>query len=134
MEPPRGDCVEAQVAPNVRHSERPSGLEHGCTPNRVHPRRKKSVVQDEQHVKTRSTNRESIEEVMTVAIQPQSVHAMEESYSFHESDDSIESRVEDEFPQPPADEFSQEVTEILIVLVNDGISVGAYTLDLVLPP
>ena len=44
VEPVRSDSVEAQVAPNVRHLERPSRLEHGCTPNRVHPRRNKSVV------------------------------------------------------------------------------------------
>ena len=74
-------------------------------PNRVQSRRKKSVVQSEQHVKAtptnrksiakqlRSTNRESIEAGMTVAVQPQSVHAVEESFRVPESDDSLDSCV-----------------------------------------
>uniref|UniRef100_A0AAV1U7V3 Uncharacterized protein n=1 Tax=Peronospora matthiolae TaxID=2874970 RepID=A0AAV1U7V3_9STRA len=37
-------------------------------------------------------------------------------------------------PRPPADVFSQEIIETVNVLVNDGSSVGAYTLDLVTPP
>uniref|UniRef100_A0AAV1UW30 Uncharacterized protein n=1 Tax=Peronospora matthiolae TaxID=2874970 RepID=A0AAV1UW30_9STRA len=37
-------------------------------------------------------------------------------------------------PQPPADVFTQAITESINVLVNDGSSVGAYTLDLVTPP
>uniref|UniRef100_A0AAV1T2G8 CCHC-type domain-containing protein n=1 Tax=Peronospora matthiolae TaxID=2874970 RepID=A0AAV1T2G8_9STRA len=141
-----GTCVETQAAPKVHHSKRSSGLEHGCTPRRVHPRREISVVQDEQHVKARSTiresiveqarstERESIEEDVTVVVHPQSVHVMEESSSVPESDNSRESYVEGVDPQPPADVFSQEITETVNVLVNDGSSVGAYTLDLVTPP
>uniref|UniRef100_A0AAV1UGU8 Reverse transcriptase domain-containing protein n=1 Tax=Peronospora matthiolae TaxID=2874970 RepID=A0AAV1UGU8_9STRA len=59
---------------------------------------------------------------------------MEESSSVPESDKSQESYVEGVDPQPPGDAFSQESTETLNVLVNDGSSVGAYTLDLVTPP
>uniref|UniRef100_A0AAV1URX8 Reverse transcriptase n=1 Tax=Peronospora matthiolae TaxID=2874970 RepID=A0AAV1URX8_9STRA len=59
---------------------------------------------------------------------------MEESSSVPESDNSRESYVEGVDPQPPADVFSQEITETVNVLVNDGSSVGAYTLDLVTPP
>ena len=55
VEPALGDCVETQAAPKVHHSKRSSGLEHGCTPSRLHPRREISVVRDEQHVKARST-------------------------------------------------------------------------------
>uniref|UniRef100_A0AAV1TUV1 Uncharacterized protein n=1 Tax=Peronospora matthiolae TaxID=2874970 RepID=A0AAV1TUV1_9STRA len=146
VEPASGTCVETQAAPKVHHSKRSSGLEHGCTPRRVHPRREISVVQDEQHVEARSTNRESIveqarsteresiEEDVTVVVHPQSVHVMEESSSVPESDNSRESYVEGVDPQPPADVFSQEITETVNVLVNDGSSVGAYTLDLVTPP
>ena len=37
-------------------------------------------------------------------------------------------------PQQPVEKGSQEETETLNVLVNDGSSVGAYTLDLIAPP
>uniref|UniRef100_A0AAV1V278 Uncharacterized protein n=1 Tax=Peronospora matthiolae TaxID=2874970 RepID=A0AAV1V278_9STRA len=46
---------------------------------------------------------------------------------------SRESYVEGVDPKP-ADVFSQEITESVNVLVDDGSSVGAYTLDLVTPP
>ena len=36
--------------------------------------------------------------------------------------------------QNPMEKGSQEETETLNVLVNDGSSVGAYTLDLIAPP
>uniref|UniRef100_A0AAV1UK13 Uncharacterized protein n=1 Tax=Peronospora matthiolae TaxID=2874970 RepID=A0AAV1UK13_9STRA len=58
---------------------------------------------------------------------------MEESSSVPESDNSRESYVEGLDPQPPVDVFSEEITETVNVLVNDGSSVGAYTLDLVTP-
>uniref|UniRef100_A0AAV1ULI7 Uncharacterized protein n=1 Tax=Peronospora matthiolae TaxID=2874970 RepID=A0AAV1ULI7_9STRA len=58
---------------------------------------------------------------------------MEESSSVPEIDNSRESYVEGVDPQPPADVFFQEITETMNVLVNDGSSVGAYTLDLVTP-
>uniref|UniRef100_A0AAV1TTT0 Uncharacterized protein n=1 Tax=Peronospora matthiolae TaxID=2874970 RepID=A0AAV1TTT0_9STRA len=59
---------------------------------------------------------------------------MEESSSVPESDNSRERYVEGVDPQPPADVFSQEITETVNVLVSDGSSVNAYTLDLVTPP
>uniref|UniRef100_M4BWN0 RxLR effector candidate protein n=1 Tax=Hyaloperonospora arabidopsidis (strain Emoy2) TaxID=559515 RepID=M4BWN0_HYAAE len=37
-------------------------------------------------------------------------------------------------PQQPVEKGSQEETETLNVLVNEGSSVGAYTLDLIAPP
>ena len=36
--------------------------------------------------------------------------------------------------QMPVEIGSQEETETLNILVNDGLSVGAYTLDLIVPP
>ena len=36
-------------------------------------------------------------------------------------------------PEHPVDMTSQEVYETLNVLINDGSSVGAYTLDLIAP-
>uniref|UniRef100_A0AAV1UFI5 Uncharacterized protein n=1 Tax=Peronospora matthiolae TaxID=2874970 RepID=A0AAV1UFI5_9STRA len=59
---------------------------------------------------------------------------MEENSGVSERNNSRESYVEGVDPQPPADVFSQEITESVNVLVNDGSSVGAYTLDLVTPP
>uniref|UniRef100_A0AAV1TBJ8 Reverse transcriptase n=1 Tax=Peronospora matthiolae TaxID=2874970 RepID=A0AAV1TBJ8_9STRA len=59
---------------------------------------------------------------------------MEESSGVPESKHSRESYVEGMDPQLPADVLSQEITETVNVLVNDGSSVGAYTLDLVAPP
>uniref|UniRef100_A0AAV1U7M7 Uncharacterized protein n=1 Tax=Peronospora matthiolae TaxID=2874970 RepID=A0AAV1U7M7_9STRA len=133
VEPASGTCVETQAAPKVHHSKRSSGPEHGCTPRRVHPRRDISVVQDKEHVEAISTYRKLIEENVTVVVHPQSVHVSEESSSVSESDNSRESYVESVDPQPPADVFSQEITETVNVLVNDGSSVGDYTLDLVTP-
>uniref|UniRef100_A0AAV1VFY4 Uncharacterized protein n=1 Tax=Peronospora matthiolae TaxID=2874970 RepID=A0AAV1VFY4_9STRA len=146
VEPASGTCVETQAAPKVYHSKRLSGLERGCTPRRVYPRRETGVVQDKQHVEARSTIRESIveqarstkrgsiKEDVTVIVPPQSVHVLEESSSVPDSDNSRESYVEGVDPLPPADVFSQQVPETLNVLVNDGSVVGAYTLDLVTPP
>ena len=37
-------------------------------------------------------------------------------------------------PHQPVEKCSQKETETLNVLVNDGSSVGAYTLDLIAPP
>ena len=70
VEPASGDCAETQAAPQVHHSEGPSGLGHGCTPSRLHPRREISVVRDEQHVKAGSTRKESIREGLTVVVHP----------------------------------------------------------------
>uniref|UniRef100_A0AAV1TM56 C2H2-type domain-containing protein n=1 Tax=Peronospora matthiolae TaxID=2874970 RepID=A0AAV1TM56_9STRA len=140
VKPASGTCVEAQAAPKVHHSKRSSGLEHGCTSRRLHPRKEISVVQDEQHAEARSTNRESIvekarsteresiEENVTAV-----VPVTEENSGVPESNNSRESYVEGVDPQPPADVFSQENTESVNVLVNDGSSAGAYTLDLVTP-
>uniref|UniRef100_A0AAV1TRD0 Uncharacterized protein n=1 Tax=Peronospora matthiolae TaxID=2874970 RepID=A0AAV1TRD0_9STRA len=59
---------------------------------------------------------------------------MEEISSFPESDNSRGSYGEGVDPQLPADVFYQEITDTVNVLVDDGSSVGAYTLDLVTPP
>uniref|UniRef100_A0AAV1VIP0 Uncharacterized protein n=1 Tax=Peronospora matthiolae TaxID=2874970 RepID=A0AAV1VIP0_9STRA len=58
---------------------------------------------------------------------------MEEKSSVPKSDNSRKSYVEGVDPQPPADVFSQKITESVNVLVNEGSSVGAYTLDLMTP-
>uniref|UniRef100_A0AAV1VJV6 Uncharacterized protein n=1 Tax=Peronospora matthiolae TaxID=2874970 RepID=A0AAV1VJV6_9STRA len=58
---------------------------------------------------------------------------MEERSGVPESDVYRESYVEGVDPQPPADVFFKGNTETVNVLVNDGSSVGAYTLDLVTP-
>uniref|UniRef100_A0AAV1TUL6 Uncharacterized protein n=1 Tax=Peronospora matthiolae TaxID=2874970 RepID=A0AAV1TUL6_9STRA len=50
------------------------------------------------------------------------------------SDNSRESYVEGVDARPPAHVFYQEITETVNFLVNDGSSVGAYTLDMVTPP
>ena len=42
--------------------------------------------------------------------------------------------VEGMSPQQPVEKGSQEETETLNVLANDGSNVGAYTLDLIAPP
>uniref|UniRef100_A0AAV1U074 Peptidase A2 domain-containing protein n=1 Tax=Peronospora matthiolae TaxID=2874970 RepID=A0AAV1U074_9STRA len=140
VEPASGTCVETQAAPNVHHSKRQSGLEHECTPRRLHPRRETSVVQYGQHVEARSTiresiveqarstERESIEEDVTVI-----VPVSEEISGVPESNNSRENYVEG-VSQPPANVFSQKITETVNVLVNDGSSVGAYALNLVTPP
>uniref|UniRef100_A0AAV1U4H9 Uncharacterized protein n=1 Tax=Peronospora matthiolae TaxID=2874970 RepID=A0AAV1U4H9_9STRA len=93
-----------------------------------------SVVQDEQHVQARSTNRESIEGKVTVVVHPHSAHVSKESSSVPESDNSRDSYVEGVDPHPPADLFSKESTEAVNVLMSDGSNVGACTLDLVTPP
>uniref|UniRef100_A0AAV1U0L0 Uncharacterized protein n=1 Tax=Peronospora matthiolae TaxID=2874970 RepID=A0AAV1U0L0_9STRA len=157
VEPASGTCVETQAAPKVHHSKRQSGLEHECTPRRLHPRRETSVVQYGQHVEARSTiresiveqarstERESIEEDVTVIVPvseessgvPESntviVPVSEESSGVPESNNSLKNYVEG-VSQPPANVFSQRITETVNVLVNDGSSVGAYALDLVTPP
>uniref|UniRef100_A0AAV1VII2 Uncharacterized protein n=1 Tax=Peronospora matthiolae TaxID=2874970 RepID=A0AAV1VII2_9STRA len=141
VEPASGTCLETQAAPKVHHSKRSSGLEHGCTPRRLHLRREISVVQDGQRVEARSTirksiveqarsnERESIGEDVTVIL-----HVLKENAGVPESNNSRESYVKGVDPQPPAYVISQEKTESVNVLVNDGSSVGAYTLDLVTPP
>uniref|UniRef100_A0AAV1T1A2 C2H2-type domain-containing protein n=1 Tax=Peronospora matthiolae TaxID=2874970 RepID=A0AAV1T1A2_9STRA len=141
LEPASGTFVETQAAPKFHHSMRSSGMEHGCTPRRVHPRIDTSVVQDGKHAEARSTIRESIveqarsnereliEEDVTVI-----VPVTEENFGVPESNNFRESYIEDVDPQPPANVFSQEITESVNVLVNDGSSVGANKIDRVTPP
>uniref|UniRef100_A0AAV1V324 Uncharacterized protein n=1 Tax=Peronospora matthiolae TaxID=2874970 RepID=A0AAV1V324_9STRA len=62
------------------------------------------------------------------------VHVEEEISSVPESKNSRESYVDVVDFQPPADVFSQKITESVNVLVNDGSSLGAHTIDLVTPP
>uniref|UniRef100_A0AAV1TGX9 Uncharacterized protein n=1 Tax=Peronospora matthiolae TaxID=2874970 RepID=A0AAV1TGX9_9STRA len=116
VEPASGTCVETQAVPkDEQHDDARSTI-------------RESVVEQ-----VLSTERESTEEDVTVVVHTQSVHVLEESSSVPESDNSQESYVEGVFQEPPADVFSQEITETVNVLVNDGSSVGAYTLDLVTP-
>uniref|UniRef100_A0AAV1UD84 Uncharacterized protein n=1 Tax=Peronospora matthiolae TaxID=2874970 RepID=A0AAV1UD84_9STRA len=68
-----------------------------------------------------------------MVVHPQSVQVLGESSSVPESETSRESYVEGVDSQPPADVFSQIITESVNVFVNDGSSEGAYPLDLVTP-
>uniref|UniRef100_A0AAV1US26 Uncharacterized protein n=1 Tax=Peronospora matthiolae TaxID=2874970 RepID=A0AAV1US26_9STRA len=71
---------------------------------------------------------------MTVVAHYQSGHVLEENSGISESNNSRESYVEGVDPQSPADVFFQEITDSVVILMNDGSSVGAYTLDVVTPP
>ena len=75
----------------------------------------KPVAHTGQHDDPRSAGESIVEDIAVVA-QPQ-----------------VEG-VEGISPQQPVKKGSQEETETLNVLVNDGSSVGAYTLDLIAPP
>ncbi|CAI5745401.1 unnamed protein product [Peronospora destructor] len=130
-----GGCTEVQAAPKVHHSNKSSGPGHGCMPSGQHLRRKKPVAPKGQHGNPRSTGESTVEDrFLTVVAQPQSEDV--EGISPHVLEEGIpqESLAEGSGPQQPVEASSQEETETLNVLVNDGSSVGAYTLDLIVPP
>ena len=116
------DCAEAQVASQVRHSRNSSGQGHGFALSGRNP---VPVAQRGQHDEPRLTG-ESTVEVQAVVAQPQ----LEEVNPEGESPQQPERIVS----QLPAESISQEESETVNVLVNDGSSVGAYTLDLIAPP
>ena len=130
-----GGCTEVQAAPKVHHSNKSSGPGHGCMPSGQHLRKKKPVAIKGQHGNPRSTGESTVEDrYLTVVAQPQSEDV--EGISPHVLEEGIPqgSLVEGSGPQQPVETSSQEETETLNVLVNDGSSVGAYTLDLIVPP
>ena len=130
-----GGCTEVQAAPKVHHSNKSSGPGHGCMPSGQHPSKKKPVAIKGQHGNPRSTGESTVEDrYLTVVAQPQSEDV--EGISPHVLEEGIPqgSLVEGSGLQQPVETSSQEETETLNVLVNDGSSVGAYTLDLIVPP
>ena len=99
------------------------------------PRQKKPVATKGQHGHPRSTVPSTVEDQsQTVVAQPQSENV--EGISPHVLEEEIpqESLATGLGFQQPVGKSSQELTETLNVLVNDGSSVGAYTLDLIVPP
>ena len=101
------------AAPKVHHSNKSSGSGHGCTPSGRHPSKNKPVAHTRQQDDPRSAGESFVEDIAVVA-QPQ----LED--------------VEGISPHVLEETSSQEETETLNVLVNDGSS--AYTLDLIAPP
>ena len=130
MEEAAGGCADAQAAPKVHHSK--VGL---------HPSKNKPVSHTGQHNDPRSAG-ESIVEDLAVVAQPQ-LEDVEEICP-HVLEEEIPRTVisgvtrphqpEGISPQHPVEMGSQEVPETLNVLVKDGSSVDAYTLDLIAPP
>ena len=115
VEEAAGGCADAQAAPKLHHSNKSSGSGYGCTPSGRHPVIKKTLASTRQHNDRRSAGESIVEDIAVVA-QPQ-----------------LEN-VEEIRLQQPIKKGSQEETETLNVLVNDGSSVGTYTLDLIAPP
>ena len=107
-----GGCADAQAAPKVHHLNKSSGPGHGCTPSGRYPSNKKPVAHKRQHDDPRSAGEPIVGDIAVVA-QPQ----LED--------------VEGINPHVFEKKGSQEETETLNVLVNDGSSVGSYTLDLI---
>ena len=104
-------------------------------PSRQHPRKKKPVATKWHHGHPRSTGESTVEDrYLTVVAQPQSEDV--EGISPHVLEERIpqELHAERTGSQQTEETSSQEETETLNVLVNDGSSVGAYTLDLIVPP
>ena len=115
VEEAAGGCADAQAAPKVHHSNKSSGSGHECTPSERYPSNKKPVAHTGQHDEPRPAGESIVEDIAVVA-QPQ----LED--------------VEGISPHVLEKKGSQEETETLNVLVNDGSSVGAYTIDLIAPP
>ena len=104
-------------------------------PSRKHPRKRKSVATKGQHGHPRSTGESTIEDrYLTVVTQPQSEDV--EGIRPHVLEERIpqELHAEKTGSHQPEETSSQEETETLNVLVNDGSNVGAYTLNLIVPP
>ena len=115
MESDPGGSARAQAAPRIHHSNKSSGPGQVCMPIGQYPRRQKTVLHKGQHENPRSTSVSIVEDLAVVA-QPQ----LEE--------------VGEAPPHILEGRSPQEDTETLNLLVNDGSSVGAYTLDLIAPP
>ena len=137
VESAAGGCVNAQAAPKVHHSKRSSGLGHECTLSGRHSR-SIPVAQKGQHDDPRSSRESTVVDPTVIAqshsedVEGRGPHVFEEK-----SPQMVEvTRLLDPeglIPRQPVDK-SQEETETLNVLVNDGSRVGASTLDLYAPP
>ena len=136
-----GGCAKTQAAPKVHHSNKLSGLRHECTPSGRHSSSSIPVAQKGQHDDPRSIRESTIEDLTVIA---QSQSEDDEGISPHvleeKSPQAVHAEVnrlqhpEGKVPRQPVEKNSQEQTETLNVLVNDGSRVGAYTLDLFAPP
>ena len=94
-------------------------------------RKKKPVATKGLHGHPRSTVEDRY---LTMVSQPQSEDVEEISPHVLEKRIPQELHAERTGSQQPEETSSQEETDTLNVLVNDGSRVGAYTLDLVVPP
>ena len=106
-----------------------------CLAGNILGRRKRFATKG-QHFHPRSTGESTVEDqYLTVFAQPQSDDV--EGISPHVPEEEIPQEGIGEATRPhqqPVEKGSQEETETLNVLVNDGSIVGAYMLDLVVPP
>ena len=107
MKPDSGDHIEVQVAPKVHHPSDSDGSGHGCPRKSQSTSEIKPIASDWQY-DDRSAIGESHVEDMNAAVQPP--------------------------PDSTTGTSSQEITETLNALVNDGSYIGTHQLYLIAPP
>uniref|UniRef100_A0AAV1VFX5 Reverse transcriptase domain-containing protein n=1 Tax=Peronospora matthiolae TaxID=2874970 RepID=A0AAV1VFX5_9STRA len=136
-----GGCEETQAAPKVHHSNKSGGLGQRCIPSGEHLEEKQSIAQVKRNDNPRSTGESFVEDLAVVA-QPQLEEVKGISPKITNTSEisspkpaGISPReAEGISPSRPEGISPQEMTETLNVIVNNGSSVGAYTLDLIAPP
>ena len=118
MKPDSGDCIKMQVAPKAHHPNKSSGLGHWCSPNGRHPSDKDPIAGDWQYDDLSAIRESHVEDLAAVAQPPP-----EDSEGAIPlvSDDEIDQEASEGIsPHPTVEISSQETTETLNVLVNDG--------------
>ena len=126
MEPDSGDCIEMQVAPKAHHPNKSSGLGHGCPPNRQHPSKNEPIANDWQYDDLSAIRESDVEDLAAVAQPPP--EDSEGAIPLVSCDGLAQEASEGISPHPTVVISSQETTETLNVLVNDGSRIGTYQL------
>ena len=121
-----------QVAPKAHHPNKSSGLGRGCPPNGQHPSENEPFASDWQYDDLNAIGESHVEDLAEVAQPPPEDN--EGSIPLVSYDGIAKEASEGISPHPIVEISSQETTETLNVLVNDGSSIGTYQLDLIAPP
>ena len=132
MEPDSGGCIEMQVAPKAHYPNKSNGLGHGYPPNGQHPSETEPIANGWQYDDLSAIGESNAEDLAAVAQPPPEDN--EGSIPLVSDDKIAQEASEGISPHRTVEISSQEKTETLNVLVNDGSSIGTHQLDLIAPP
>ena len=118
MKPDSGDCIEMRVASKAHYPNKSSGLGHGCPPNGQLPSDNEPIANDWQYDDLSEIGESHVEDLAAVEQPPPEDN--EGSIPLVSYDEIAKEASEGISPHRTVEISSQETTETLNVLVNDG--------------